>query len=84
VAMIGHICGECIRACLHEEWKARKLDEVTVFPTGQKKLGIKATEALQDDLRRRGVLHADEQLTFAYGSLYAVHPPATRPPRCYF
>jgi len=84
VAMIGHICGECIRTCLHEEWKARKLDEVTVFPSGQKKLGIKATEALQDDLRRRGVLRPEEQLTFAYGSLYAVHPPATRPPRCYF
>ncbi len=51
VAMIGHICGECIRAEMHEQWQARRLDHAR--PPGHKKLGIAQTEALQAELYAR-------------------------------
>jgi D-sedoheptulose 7-phosphate isomerase len=84
VAMLGHACGECIRAALHQEWRARRIDHAPRFPAGQKKLGIAGTTALEAELRRSGALAADEQVTFCYGALYAVRPPANRPARCYF
>jgi hypothetical protein len=84
VAMIGHICGECIRAEMHEQWQARRLDHVHAFPPGHKKLGIAQTEALQAELSARGVLNPGEELTFCYGTLFAVRPPDQRPQRCYF
>jgi hypothetical protein len=84
VAMIGHICGECIRAELHEHWQARRLDHVHAFPDGHKKLGIAKTGELEAELAARGVLAPGEQLTFCYGTLYAVRPPEQRPQRCYF
>jgi hypothetical protein len=84
LAMLGHACGECIRAELHETWSARRVDRPAPLPPGQKKLGMRATDALEAELKRSGALAADEQLAFCYGALYAVRPPAQRPARCYF
>ncbi len=84
LAMIGHICGECIRACLHEEWQARRVDLAHEFPAGARKLGRGQTDQLERDLAARGVLAPGEQLTFCYGALYAVRPPSSPPARCYY
>ncbi len=84
LAMIGHICGECIRACLHEEWQARRVDLAHEFPAGSRKLGMRQTEELERELARKGVLAPGEQLTFCYGALYAVRPPHAPPARSYY
>lgn len=84
LATIGHICGEVIRAELHERWQARRLALSHDFPPGARKLGRRAAERLERDLRARGVLLPQEQLTFCYGQLYAVQPPPGAPTRCFY
>lgn len=84
-AMLGHAAGECIRAALHQEWRARRLEGVApALPPGQKKLGVRETVALESGLRARGTIAAGEQIAFCYGGLWAVTPPPGAPPRCFF
>jgi hypothetical protein len=77
VAMLGHACGEVIRAQLQERWRVRELALRPEFPPGQKKLGAFATLALETRLRREGLIAADEVVTFCYGRAFAVRDPAT-------
>lgn len=85
VAMLGHACGEVLRAHLTTRWAARVLDHAPAFPHGQKKLGVAETEALERELKLVGAMESREMLTFCYGRCYAVTPPADHDgTRCWF
>ncbi len=85
IAMIGHSCGEVIRAYLQSQFAVRVIDVDANIPTGQRKLGQQETHALEDKLRADATISTNEVITFCYGQIFAVTPPANNVlDRCYY
>lgn len=83
ISLLGHACSYAIREHLRTLFHPRMLDLDISFPVCQKKLCASGTRTLEDDLKTRQQISADECITFCYGNTFAVRS-LEQWTRCYY
>lgn len=85
IMLIAHSSGEVLRSFLSTQFVQREITLDQDFVGQNKKLGMKDTISLEEEMRASGKLEDSEVITFCYGKVFAVKPiEGTVYKRCYY